>query len=228
MRKAPGLLGVPPVDASHIVLNVFIAASIATLIAAVLAYIELQSRLRTRLTKRAGWWLLARLALEVIGAIAAVLLLPLAADGWWTEGPAAGFVAGVSVPALLRLRLVALKIGEGELPIGVATAYEPVRNFIERQIDDIGAAEESRWINAVVLPSLVQSGWTPSRLADRVRTYVRGLTRLSEPNRLAALKYVDTTLADPITDENKIRLLVQKVADLGGHRLLEDLLAERR
>lgn len=208
-------------------IETLMAIIIAALLAGALAYVELTSRLRTRLTSRAAQWLAARFGLEVVGAVAAVLILPFTGDGWWTEGVPAGLIAGVSVPALLRLRLVTLKVGEAELPVGFATAYEPLRNFIERQIDDIGAAEQSRWINRVVLPRLSQLGTAPEELAYSVRTYIAGLTRLSESTQVATSKFIDTTLADNVSDENKLRLLVQKVADLGGQRLLEDLVAEQ-
>lgn len=61
------------------------AIVLAAEIAAILAFIELSLRLRTRLTARAGGSLVLRLGLKIGGAVAAVLLVPLAADEWWTE-----------------------------------------------------------------------------------------------------------------------------------------------
>jgi hypothetical protein len=157
-------------------------------------------------------------------AAVAVLLLPLVVTADWTTGPLGGAVAGIAAPALLRLRLVSLKVGEQEIPIGVATAYEPARDYVERQIDDIGAVTEARWLNQIVLPRLQPPEWTPQLIADEVRSYVKGLNRLSEPTRLAELAFIDRVLADGVGDLDKIRLLIQKVVDLGGHRLVDGLI----
>lgn len=202
------------------------AVAIAVVLATMLAYVELRSRLRTRFTSRAvGWWI-ARLAIEAVAAAIFALVLPNLSDATWIDGPAGGFAAGIAVPALLRLRLVSLRVGGAEVPIGVATAFEPIRNFFERQIDETGAAAQSRWLNATVLPHLKQAGWTPEQLGDRARTYVEGLTWLAEADRATAVAYIKARLDEDVEPDKMIRAIVQKMVDLRAYRLLDDLMEE--
>lgn len=127
---------------------------------------------------------------------------------------------------MLRLRLVSLRVGAAEVPIGVATAFEPIRNFFERQIDEIGAAAQSRWLNATVLPHLADAGWLPQQVGDRARIYVEGLTWLAEADRLAAVAYINARLDEKVEPDKIVRAIVQKVVDLRGYRLLDDLMEE--
>lgn len=202
------------------------AVAIAVLLATVLAFVELRTRLRTRFTSRAvGWWV-ARLAIEAIAAAVFALILPNLTEANWVDGLAGGFAAGISVPALLRLRLVSLRVGGAEVPIGVATAFEPIRNYFERQIDEIGAAAQSRWLNGTVLPHLKKAGWSAEDLGNRARTYVEGLTWFAEADRAAAVAYIKARLDEDVEPDKMIRAIVQKMVDLRAYRLIDDLMEE--
>lgn len=201
-----------------------VSLSIAVALAMGLAYVELRSRLRTRFTSRAsGWWAL-RLGIEGFAASLFALLLPQIVTAGWINGPAGGFAAGASVPALLRLRLMTLKVGEAtEIPIGIATAFEPIRDFFEHQIDEIGAVAQSSWLTKLFL-ELKQANWTLVQVEDRAKAYINGLSLVPATERSVAIAYIDARLDEKLGDDITIRLIVQKIVDLRGYRLLEDML----
>ena len=109
---------------------------VAGLVAATVAGVEQSRRLGARFTlKNQAWvWWGARVSLEFGLGLLAVGLLR-STDAAVSDEVWAWIAAGAGAPAVARLRVFDLGKGEASRPIGIATAYEPVREFIEEQID---------------------------------------------------------------------------------------------
>jgi hypothetical protein len=202
---------------------------VAGLVAALLAGLELRTRLRTRFTLTgAAWaWWLARLGLEFgIGALA-YGLVDVAADGPWSEGVYTWIAAGAAGPAAVRLRVVELGRGESAQPFGLASVYDPVRGFLEEQLDDIGAEQQSRWIHHDVLPRLRDAVDGPAHVANRLREYIGGLRRLTDAERLAERQHIDQVVSDAgTTPDEKLELLVLRACQIRAFRTVKGLIDE--
>jgi len=180
-------------------------------VAIVIAAIELYNRLQSRPTARGGalvWWI-GRLALEfVVGFLAIGTLV--AAGGDQAKSPVSWFIAGAVGPAVARSRFVTFRQGSTEQSYGLSTVYEPIRDFFEARIDDIGAVEQDQWITNEVLPKLKVHGLVPGELVKRLSTYINALTRLSELQRAELITEMKKVLTDPEipNDDDKVRYLV--------------------
>lgn len=203
--------------------------AVGAAVAAVLAFIELNSRLRSRPTWRGGawfWWILRLLLEGAIGALAAgaVQVATGGALGGLPDWLAAGVGGGLAGPGFVRMPIVTIGKGEDQRSIGPATLYEPIRSYIEDQLDDIGANEQQKWIHREVIPRLAKAGTTPDQVANRLKTYVRGLTRLKETDILAEIKYIEDVIADSKSGPaEKIEALLLRALKLRAYRTIEDL-----
>jgi hypothetical protein len=198
---------------------------VAGLVAAILAVVELRSRLRSRPTmkQRAWMWWVARIALEVLTSVFALKAIRYTASPRWSHGFWSWVIAGAAGPAFARMRVVSLG-RDRERPVGVAALYEPARNYVEDHIDDIGADEQARWVREEVLPALVAHGATPTDVGNRLSDRVRALTHLPDTERLRQLDYIDEVLADTGTPDNaRIETLIVYGCEMGAHRTIASL-----
>lgn len=199
--------------------------AVAGFVAAVLAAVELSSRLHSRFTlARWAWaWWAARLAFEALIGIISVSIIQRTAVtfgnsfvGW--------LAAGAAGPAVVRLRLLTLGRDEEARPVGLATVYEPIRDFIERQVDDIGADEQARWLREEIVPRLHHEGRDAAFVAVRLRTYVLGLARLTPVERLAETTSIEGILSDPgASDDEKVEILLERAVTLRAFRTISNL-----
>lgn len=205
--------------------------ALAGAIAAALAFIELQSRLRSLQPRALAVWSLraGRLGLEAAAAIGAAIVARGAVPseeaaglpGWLVVGLA----GGVGGPAFLRLTLITFGKDAQATPIGLSSVYEPIRNFFERQLDEIGADAQTAWMQQKVLPTLKQNGIVPSVVARQLGTYVQSLSRLADAEKLDNLTWIKNTANDSLTtDDQKIETLLFRALALGARRSIERLL----
>jgi hypothetical protein len=126
------------------------------------------------------------------------------------------------------MRLITLRVdNDRDFPIGPASFYEPLRNYLEAHIDDIGATEQSRWISRDVMPRLVGSGWSPEGIAQRATDYVDGRTSMSTGSRLSAVRRIADARSDAASSpEDRIRVMVHVMLEIRAHRLIADLMKE--
>jgi hypothetical protein len=184
--------------------------------------------LQSRLTLGAGalkWWV-ARLTLEGgVGAAAFAAVDGAIAAAW--AGEVGGWViAGGAGPAVARMRVVTIGKGEDARPLGIATVYEPLRDYIENEIDDIGATQESVWLYQTVLPTLKAKGTSPQNVADRLSTYVLSRSRLTEAEKTAERDFIAQTLADSSPPDDKVSALILRARRLRAYKLIRSLLAQ--
>jgi hypothetical protein len=92
------------------------------------------------------WWVL-RIVLELVVAFAALMVLKDRLPESWPSW-LAGATAGASGSVAARSRLLSLASVQGvERPIGIALAYEPVRNYLQERLLSPGAQRDTTWIN---------------------------------------------------------------------------------
>ena len=214
-------LGVANVTLKYGVLPFVVAA----IVSATLGGIEQHSRLHSRFTLKNGawiWWGL-RLLLEIgVGIVAMVIIRH--ADPKAANNPLAWIAAGAAGPAVMRLRVLDLD----RRPIGIATAYEPVRGLLEDQIDRRTAECLATWINYKMLPRFGRLRVTPAELTAYAIDFVKGRYRVSSRELQYEIEWLDRARDGNQPDEVKIDLIVRHVAlELGGYRLLERYLSER-
>lgn len=201
---------------------------VAGLIAAVLSFVELNSRLRfkPRLSAAHLWFL--RIAVDgIVGGIAAVVAVSLAKDSadWkWASDVGGWVLAGVGGPAILRSRVVTIGKGEAAKEIGPAMVYEPIRDYFEAELDDAGAIEQSQWLNQTVFPRLVSKNVTSAIVSGWYADYLNTLSRMTDAQRAAELAFIDKVVSDTSPDEKKVRVLVSRVVSVGGRGLIERML----
>ncbi len=205
--------------------SAFAAYPIACGIAALLAFLEQYNRLHSRFTLRRwlwAWWA-GRLVLEASFAAIAVTALLLTLEPKGMKALLLWLGAGVGAPSVVRARFIDIGRGEGLHPAGPAIVYERMRSFIERHIDDLGAAEQARWLKEVVLPRLAQQNVTPDHLAQRMRDYIRG-QRLSGTERATEFGFITKQLKSDQPPRIKREALARRaVFHLRAYRLIKDL-----
>lgn len=203
-----------------------VALAVAMAIAVAIAAVELHSRLRTRITRYAAGWWLARVGLEAVAAIVAFVVLAPALPRDVVTSALGGLAVGIAVPAVLRMRFATIRISPSrEWPIGVATLYEPLRNTLERQIDDIGAVHQATWVDVTVLPILA-SKTTPAAVVARAKLYVDGRTLLTADERAMAAAEFDNALSAPVDNADRMRAIVHILLELRAQRFLDSFVAE--
>jgi hypothetical protein len=199
----------------------------AGLIASALAAIELQSRLRSPPTWHAWAWWVGRLVLEGLAGAAAYWVLQKTTDSDWVESFWGWILAGGAAPVVLRFRWITFGSGDNARPIGLASVYEPIRDMLERQIDDIGATDQAEWIQRRVLPRIQQM--SPQDVAGWLRDYVFGLGRLNLSERAQETEFISNTLTETNSSEDDKRLaFIHRAIDLGAWRLVRRLVRHSR
>ncbi len=194
-------------------------------ISALLAGVEQYNRLESRFTLRRrlwAWWA-ARLALDAgIGALSvAIVRTYMSASG--VEALLLWIGAGAGASAIVRARFLEVGRGEELRAFGPVTVYDRVRGFIERHIDDLGAADQARWLNEI-LGKLSQKGVAPEEIAERLRAYIRGLGRLPRSDRATELTFVTKTLRSTQKPRVKRETLVKYAAlKLRAYKVLEEI-----
>jgi hypothetical protein len=168
------------------------------------------------------WWGL-RIVLELVVAFAALIVLkdrlPEAWPSWLV-----GATAGVSGSVAARSRLLSLASAQGvERPVGIALAYEPVRNYLQERLLSPGAQRDTTWINHHVLPTLERAGILPEAVADRLLGFVKRMS-MGESKILFVKAMVNKPDA---SDHEKLRdLLDAACCDLRAFQIVEDLYKE--
>lgn len=176
----------------------------------------------------APWWWLARLSLEGAIGLLGVLGVSLATDSTFGSLPewlALGIAGGVAGPTAVRLAFANIGRGEDKKDVGLALFYDPVRGFIEDQIDDLGAANQSKWITEKTR-ELLAAGKTPPDVGTSLATYVDSLARLSDGERLAEKTWIKAVLDEAAYDNQaKVRALLTRAASLRFWAWLRDPVA---
>jgi hypothetical protein len=163
-----------------------------------------------------------RVLLEVGVGVASIGIAK-AADSSLGSEPLAWVAAGAAGPIVVRARIMDIGTGGSAQPIGLAAFYEPVRDWIARQIDDIGAATQSKWLTEELLPTLSKSGVPPTDVAGRISRWFEGSGRFSKLDELHEQEFIHKTLKSRQDDDIKRELLVLRAINLGAYRVLRDL-----
>jgi hypothetical protein len=201
----------------------------AAVVAAVVAGVEQYKRLGARPTlENDAWiWWGVRLLLEAgLGLIAVGLFRATHAEasdhflGW--------VAAGAAAPAIVRLRFLDYGKGAEARPIGIATAYEPVRDLVEDQLHKRSSERQMVWINAELLPALERDNVDPATLASYAIDYLKGLTHLDPIERQKEIDYIkqirDSDQEPRIKRETLAR---HTVHELGAFRVLDQFMPSR-
>lgn len=202
-------------------------AVVAGALAGVLAYLELQACKRRPLAWRASHWIAMRLGADAAAGFLAYGLVRLAFGqlAWMTPSWSA-LLAGLVGPAILRSQLSLLGAGD-ETVVGPATAFRRLQGQADRNIDDIGAAAQAKWMFTEAVP--VCSPPDGFRvLVDRSITYVNGLERLNDTERTQACVYIAQVRDDTAAQGEKAVAIAQHLIDLGGQRFVRSFVKERR
>ncbi len=199
---------------------------VAGLTAGALGALEQYKRLKTPVTKvdyAWAWWV-GRVVLEILIGLAAMLVLK-KADASIVERfrPLGWFVVGAAGPAVARLRIIDVGSGDAPSPFGVATIYEPLRDWIAKQIDDIGAAAQTRNVKEVMLPLFNRTGVAPKEISDRYTIWMESSERFSTVQQLQEREYIKETLDGSEPAHVQRELLVLRALKLGAYRVLRDL-----
>jgi hypothetical protein len=196
------------------------------LVAGLLGGLEQAKRLKTPITKADRAWLfwLLRLLLEVgIGVLAMLILKALDATDVEKYRPAGWIVVGAAGPTVARLRIIDVGSADDPTPFGLAAFYEPVRDAIAKQLDDIGAAALARHVKEDLLPLIHRAEVEPKDISDRYTIWMRGSDRFDKLAEYEELKFIETTLDGSQAANVQRELLVYRALDLGAHRVLRDL-----
>lgn len=203
---------------------------IAAGIAAGVSALELINARRKGISPKAFGWLVLRFVFD--GGVAAFGYPFIAAAMADTAGVAPAVVAGLAGPAVLRAELnLAVPGGEDgdrrQLSVGPATVYQRLRRQIDDAIDDVCSVAQSRWLNRKALPAIDR---LPLQLiVDQAEQYLRALDRLSESVRDEDIAFLVKVRDDVATSEyDRRRLIVQRLLDTGGRRLVRGLMRDGR
>ncbi len=159
--------------------------------------------------------------------MAAYGIVDVAADSAWSDGIYTWIVAGAAGPAAVRLRVVELGRGESAQPFGLASVYDPVRSFLEDQLDDIGAERQSRWVHQDVVPRLQAAVVEPAHVGKRLKEYIRGLRRFTDAQKVGERQFIDGVVSDATTTTGeKIETLVLIACRLRAFRTVKGLVDE--
>lgn len=182
--------------------------------------------LKTPITKADRAWMFwaLRVLLEVGIGLAAMLILK-AADAATVEKyqPLAWIVVGTAGPAVARLRIIDVGSGDDPTPFGLAAFYEPIRDWIAKQLDDIGAAALSRRVKEDLLPLFNRTDVVPKDISDRYMLWMENSDRFSKLDELQEQEYIDNTLGGSQPAHIQREVLVLRAVKLGAHRVLRDL-----
>jgi hypothetical protein len=197
---------------------------VAACVAGALGALEQYNRLRSRPTWADHAWALwtLRIVLEAGIGVAALGIIEAATPNV-VENPLVWVAAGAAGPAAVRLRIIDVGVRENATPIGLAAAYEPVRDWLARQLDDISASAQSRWLYTELLPALDQRQVPPETIGARVLHWIEGSERFTKIQEVDERDYVKATLAADEADSLKRELIVLRALKLGAYRVLRDL-----
>lgn len=189
-------------------------------LAAALCLIELLSSLKKPLSWSAWRWVSLRLAFEggwgviayaVFSTTPGLLGIPL-----WIRAVLAGFTGS----AILRLQLAVNGKGRSRA-IGPGSAYQNLCGKIDAIIDDLGGIAQSSWISDQVLPTL--RCLPVVAVVEQTETYLNNLSRLTLKQRQEINKFIHDTEKESTSDDQKRRVLVQRIIDEGGTRFIQSL-----
>lgn len=204
---------------------------IASLIAVVIAIVEVQASLTKPLSWRGAalGWLATRLLLDV-GTSAACLwwVLPTLDRGQpWFSGIGPAVIAGLGGPVLFRAQLSTIKNGKEVGAFGPGVVYLRLRRSIDASLDDCGAVAQSNWLTNVAMPAV--HGRDLPDLTEKVQMYIKTVDRMPEVQKKRHLEYIDRVLQDSnSSDYEKKRAIVQNALDFGGRRLIKTFVSDRR
>jgi hypothetical protein len=173
------------------------------------------------LSWRAGHWLFLRLAFEgSCGSIAYVLTA--SAAGLDQDSQVIRVVvAGLAGSTILRAQLAVDSKGKSRA-FGPGTFYQRLRKEVDDNIDDIGGVAQSRWITDRVLPTI--SNLPLQEIARQAETYFNNLSRFTAKEHESIARFIgETVLEEDTLDEQKRRVLVQRIIDEGGRRFVKSL-----
>jgi hypothetical protein len=198
---------------------------VAGLVAGVLGAVEQYNRLsKAKPTRRDRAWLYwtLRILLEMAIGVAAFRIAVLAKSSLEAQ-PLAWVAAGAAGPTLVRTRIIDLGEPDTAKPLGIAAAYEPIRDWIADRLDDISAAAQSRWLTEELLPLLNRCNTPPKEIAERLMRWVEGSRRFSKVEAHDQRTFVEQTLAGTQPEDIKRELLVRRGVELRAYRVLRDL-----
>jgi hypothetical protein len=193
---------------------------VAGAVALLIGGVEQADRLRSppTLRNRAVFWWGWRLLLEFgIGVVAVAIIR--ASDETLGHHPLTWVAAGAVGPAAARLRVADLE----KRPIGVATAYEPLRGFIEGRLDKRSAEQLTSWLNMKILPRLLRANPEPTTFAEYVIDYVNGLGTMEAPVRRTEITWLQGVPKDEtLSPAGQLQTLARHIAiELRAYRVLE-------
>jgi hypothetical protein len=194
---------------------------IAASLSALVALVEFRTRLASRPTLRGGAWLwwIGRLGLDAAIGIAAVTVIGSSGRPEWLTG----VVAGLAGASFVRWQVAIPGEGATTREFGVAKAYDPLRNYFERTLTEIGAVEQGRWIQEVVLPQFRGAGMSVDDVANRLRWYIEA-SGLDDGTKAATRGFIDATVVDTIAEDKRIEvLLLHTINELRGYRMVKGL-----
>lgn len=134
-------------------------------------------------------------------------------------------VAGASTLALLRQQFATVR----DKPVGIALAYDFVRNFLDGEIDKCGSENDAKFLNDEVLPGLLAAAIPASDIAKRINDYVVGLTQMENTEKLDLQATIAAIINDRASSERKkIEALVDVARGLKAFRTIRNLHAQAR
>jgi hypothetical protein len=189
-------------------------------LAATFCFVELIGSLQKRISWHAWHWVLLRLSFE--GACGSLAYLIIASTAGPSGNPLMRVVlAGSTGSAILRTQLAVDGKSRNRV-VGPGAMYQRLRKNVDDNIDDIGGVTQSRWITVRVLPTI--GVLSPQEVAQRAESYFNNLSRLTGKERETIARFIQDTVGEQDTpDEQKRRVLVQRILDEGGRRFVKGL-----
>ena len=202
-----------------------VAVGVAAIVAAAFGAIEQITRFRPprKITLRHGAWRFWTLRALLEAATAAVVtgvaqeLGVAETETWW-----GGALAGLATAAGLRSSFMDV----GELPIGLRSAFDPFRTWLdERLLVSVAVATSAAYANEH-LPAVRESPITDIEIGSRLKAFIQDYGALSPGERKEKLVVVDDLLADEATPASERKeALLELARELGGDELTASIAA---
>lgn len=139
--------------------------------------------------------------------------------------PLVWIVVGTAGPAIARMRIIDVGSGDDPKPFGLAAFYEPLRDLVAKQLDDIGAAALSRHVKEDLLPLFNRAEVAPKDIGDRYMLWMKTSSQFDQFDASQEQEYIEKTLNGTQPEHIQREVLVLRAVELGAHRVLRDLKA---
>ena len=201
-----------------------VAVAVAVLVAMTVGLVELASRDRLGVLGWRAWhWILLRLSIDALSAVALTAAVATTEQGFLRSSPAGWVLVGALAAVVVRLRFFTI----GDVPIGPAYTHERATRLVDERIGRAAMMEAVRWIASVLADGLPEV--PVSRLAAGITAALTSRRDDVTPaHQLMTVAHVRSTADDTSKDERfrKQALLAFAVQELGlrqTSRLLEQL-----